>query len=326
MIFQKIFKQRIILSYSNQNFINNSFKTRFNIKTFSNQLHTAAKETFFVDSSENIKIEVSHYLPVKKTNYPPILFIHGGFLAAWSWDNFSQWFSNKGHECYALSFRGNGQSTKTPNRDKWWKLKELANDISVVTDDIITRTKDKPILVGHSMGGGILQKYLQDNHQKVSGGILFASVSPLLYKTSIFSTLTRKPDFLLIKSLLTLNPYLYIETPELMKKALFSSAYPDSMAKEIHPKLDKTCSVFAILEFLRPFVDPSKIKCPMIVIGAGEDALEDNIKHLEEIAEVYGVGYDIIDGSGHEIMLDLKWEFAANVIFDRIQERIVNKK
>src|SRR5438034_11425858 len=116
------------------------------------------------------------------------------------------------------------------------------------------------------MGGGILQKYLQDNHQKVSGGILFASVSPLLYKTSIFSVLTRKPDWLTIKALLTFNPYLTIETPELMKKAFFSSEFPDSMAKEIHPKLDKTCSVIAIFEFLKPFVEYSKIKCPMIVI------------------------------------------------------------
>src|SRR4051812_33598435 len=139
------------------------------------------------------------------------------------------------------------------------------------------------------MGGGITQKYLQDNHQKVSGGVLLASVSPLLYKTSIFSVLSRKPDWLTIKALLTLNPYLTIETPELMKKAFFSSAFPDSMAREIHPKLDKTCSVIGLFELLKPYVDYTKIKCPMIVIGAGEDALADNLKHIEETAEAYGV-------------------------------------
>lgn len=46
------------------------------------------------------------------------------------------------------SFRGNGQSTKTPIRDKFWKLRELANDISSVTDEITEKTKEKPILVG----------------------------------------------------------------------------------------------------------------------------------------------------------------------------------
>ncbi|GBC06254.1 hypothetical protein RclHR1_06710004 [Rhizophagus clarus] len=323
MIFQKIFKQRNVFSYSNNNFINKTFITRFNL----NRYYTTNKETFFVDSSDNIKIEVAHYLPAKQqANCPPILFIHGAFLAAWSWDNFSQWFSNKGYECFALSFRGNGQSTKTPKKDRFWKLKEFEDDVSSVTDDIIEKTKEKPILIGHSMGGGITQKYLQDNYQKVSGGVLLASVSPLLYKSGFFSTLSSKPDWPTIKALITLNPYAAIGTPELMKKAFFSSAFPDSMAEEIFQKLDKNCSIVGLFEFFSPFVDYKKIKCPMIVIGAGEDASVDNLKHIEETAEAYGVGYDIIEGSGHEIMLDLKWEEAANVIFDRIQERILNKK
>ncbi|CAB4489871.1 uncharacterized protein OCT59_011867 [Rhizophagus irregularis] len=321
MNLQKIFKQRNF-SFLNKNIINKSFTTKFNLSQFHTS-NTSNKETIFIDSSDNVKIEVIHYPPTKQTNYPPLLFIHGAFLAAWSWENFSNWFSNKGYECFSLSFRGNGQSTKTPIRDKFWTLEELVNDISSVTDEITEKTKEKPILVGHSMGGGLTQKYLQDNHHKVSGGVLLASVSPLINKSGIFSS---KVDWLTIKALLTLNPYLIIETPELMKKAFFSKAFPDSMAKEIHPKLDKNCSVVGLAEFSRSFVDYKKIKCPMIVIGAGEDALADNLKHVEETAEAYGVGYDMIEGSGHEVMLDLKWEDASNVIFNRIQERILNKK
>ncbi|CAG8486420.1 4846_t:CDS:2 [Funneliformis mosseae] len=107
------------------------------------------KETFFVDSCESIKIEVLHYPPANiNLNYPPILFIHGAVIAAWAWDNFCRWFSNKGHDCYAMSFRGHGQSTKTPKKDKWWSLNEITNDVSAVTDVIIARTGYKPILVG----------------------------------------------------------------------------------------------------------------------------------------------------------------------------------
>ncbi|CAI2191263.1 4503_t:CDS:2, partial [Funneliformis geosporum] len=56
------------------------------------------KDAFFVDSSENIKIEVLHYPPTNISNYSPILFIHGLFIAAWAWDNFCRWFSNKGYD------------------------------------------------------------------------------------------------------------------------------------------------------------------------------------------------------------------------------------
>ena len=129
-----------------------------------------------------------------------------------------------------------------------------------------------------------------------------------------------------LKSLITLNQYATVETPELMK-IFFSSAFPDSMAREIHPKLDKFKFVTGPLGFFKPFVDPSKIKCPMIVIGAKEDkALPENLKTVSETAEAYGVGFDMIGGVGHEIMLDLKWEDAANVVFNRIQEKIINNK
>ncbi|CAG8756581.1 10849_t:CDS:2, partial [Funneliformis caledonium] len=52
-------------------------------------------------------------------NYPPILFIHGVGVAARAWDNFCRWFSNKGYDCCAMSFRGHGQSTKTPKKEQW---------------------------------------------------------------------------------------------------------------------------------------------------------------------------------------------------------------
>ncbi|CAI2188431.1 661_t:CDS:1, partial [Funneliformis geosporum] len=47
---------------------------------------------------------------------------------------------------------------------------------------------------------------------------------------------------------------------------------------------------------------------------------------IKETAEAYGVGFDIIEGAAHNIMLDLTWEDAACVIFNRIQENIINKK
>ncbi|CAG8476150.1 13517_t:CDS:2 [Funneliformis caledonium] len=288
------------------------------------------KDAFFVNSSESIKFEVLHYPPANIiSNNPPILFIHGLSLAAWIWDNFCHWFSYKGHDCYAMSFRGHGQSTKTPKKDKWWSVNDITNDVSAVTDAIIARTGDKPVLVGHSIGGGIVQNYLKNNQQKVAGGVLFASFSPYIYKTSAFKY-TRKmfsntPILAILKALFTLNPYALIGTPELMKRFSFSKAFPDSMAKDIHPKLKKVSFITVWNELLKPFVEPSKIKCPMIVIGAEEDKLFD-LKIIKETAEAYGVGFDIIGGAAHNIMLDLTWEDAASVTFNRIQEKVVNKE
>src|SRR4051812_3596361 len=119
------------------------------------------------------------------------------------------------------------------------------------------------------MGGAVLQRYLQDNQQKVSCGVLYASITPYMYKNNVFSFILSRPNPLLsLKSLL--NP---VSTPELLKEEFFSSAFPYSMAREIHSKLDKTFSYAIAYQFLKPYVDPSKIKCPMVVIGAEEDNL-----------------------------------------------------
>ncbi|CAI2190460.1 1443_t:CDS:2 [Funneliformis geosporum] len=272
------------------------------------------KDAFFVDSNENIKIEVLHY-PLTNiiSNYPPILFIHGLYITAWAWDNYCRWFSNKGYDCYAMSL---------------WTLNDITNDVSVVTDAIITKTGDKPILVGHSLGGAVLQNYLKYNQQKVAGGVLFATLSPYSYKKDAFKqtrkSLSNTPILPILKALITLKPYALIGTPELLKKASFSKAFPDSMAKYIHPKLDKVSFINVLFEIYKPFVDPTKIKCPIIVIGAEEDKLFD-FKVIKETAEAYGVGFDIIEGAGHNITLDLTWEDAARIIFNRIQEKIVKE-
>ncbi|CAI2197792.1 10884_t:CDS:1, partial [Funneliformis geosporum] len=102
-------------------------------------------------------------------------------------------------------------------------------------------------------------------------------------------------------------------------------AFPDSMAKYIHPKLDKVSFINVYFEIYKLFVDSTKIKCPIIVIGAEEDIIFD-FKVIKETAEAYGIGFDIIEGAAHNIMLDLTWEDAARVIFNRIQEKIVNKE
>ncbi|CAB4489809.1 unnamed protein product [Rhizophagus irregularis] len=65
------------------------------------------------------------------------------------------------------------------------------------------------IFASHLMGEGITQQNLQDNHQKVSNGVLFATI----------------PSFRL--QLLMSYPYLMINTPGLMKKTFFSPAFPD---------------------------------------------------------------------------------------------------
>ena len=42
---------------------------------------------------------------------PPLLFVHGAYLAAWCWaEYFLPWFARAGYEAHAVSLRGHGAS------------------------------------------------------------------------------------------------------------------------------------------------------------------------------------------------------------------------
>ena len=87
----------------------------------------------------------------------PLLFVHGGDLAAWCWDeHFLGFFADKGFRAIAVSLRGHGAST----------LSQPLNSCSIAdyVDDVRT-TVDMldagPVLIGHSMGCNVVQKYLE---------------------------------------------------------------------------------------------------------------------------------------------------------------------
>lgn len=51
----------------------------------------------------------------KNTNveYPPMVFVHGSYYAAWCWaEHWLPFFSSSGHDCYAISLLGQVHSQK----------------------------------------------------------------------------------------------------------------------------------------------------------------------------------------------------------------------
>src|ERR1700735_3012442 len=87
----------------------------------------------------------------------PILFVHGANHEAWCWDeHFLDFFAGHGYRAVALSLRGHGGSPakKPVNR---CSIADYVDDLCSVVEGLPTA----PILVGHSMGGFIVQKYLE---------------------------------------------------------------------------------------------------------------------------------------------------------------------
>lgn len=102
-----------------------------------------------------------------------LLFLHGVCLGAWVWrNNFMTFHARQGFRCYALSLRGHGGSDGADNV-RHWRLRDFADDVAWAVD----RIGGPVVIVGHSMGGGVAQFYLQRGGQ-AAGLVLMASAPP----------------------------------------------------------------------------------------------------------------------------------------------------
>jgi pimeloyl-ACP methyl ester carboxylesterase len=106
------------------------------------------------------------------THPTPLLFVHGGWHAAWCWDeHFLDFFADNGYRALALSRRGHGGSSASkPIRTI--SIADYVEDVVTVAEGLPT----PPVVIGHSMGGFVVQKYLE-THQ-APAGVLLASIPP----------------------------------------------------------------------------------------------------------------------------------------------------
>jgi pimeloyl-ACP methyl ester carboxylesterase len=102
----------------------------------------------------------------------PLLFVHGGCHSAWCWDEgFLDHFADRGFQAAALSLRGHGGSSSDKSLHRC-SIADFVDDVDAVAVTLET----PPVLIGHSMGGFIVQHYLAKHHG--SAGVLMASIPP----------------------------------------------------------------------------------------------------------------------------------------------------
>ena len=92
-----------------------------------------------------------------ESDAPPLLFVHGAGHGAWCWaEHFLDFFAEHGFDSYALSLRGHGESGGR-ERLRWTSIADYVSDVEQVAAGL----PREPVLVGHSLGGRVVQKYLE---------------------------------------------------------------------------------------------------------------------------------------------------------------------
>jgi pimeloyl-ACP methyl ester carboxylesterase len=130
-----------------------------------------SREVRYVSRQTVVGAHRFHFLEWGDPAAPPVLLLHGGNQTAHSWDLVSLHLADRYH-IYALDQRGHGDSEWV--RDQDYSPQTMATD---ALDFIEQQGIESPIIMGHSMGGGVTMS-LAVREPQLAGALVFVDVAP----------------------------------------------------------------------------------------------------------------------------------------------------
>jgi pimeloyl-ACP methyl ester carboxylesterase len=240
-----------------------------------------------------------------------IVMIHGAFAGGWCFENFAHALAGQGWTCHApdLRFHEMGPTTVPDPRLATTSLADYTADMEA----FIHRLGERPVIIGHSMGGIIAQQLAAKGLARAL--VLLASVAPWgilpssdeeravavgLMSAGAFWTRSLNPCFPVAckDSLANLDPA--------SQRRVFDRLGPESgraLFELFFWMFDKSRA---------SDVDVHGIRCPVLVMAGAADKVISPVT-AGRIAQLFGqqVAFHVAPGHGHFLMLEPGWEDVA---------------
>ncbi len=244
----------------------------------------------------------------RPSGLPPVLLVHGAWHGAWCWDRgFMDRLADRGHDVAAVSLRGHGGSEGKE------AIAMRSHGIGGYVDDVARAAEtfdEDPVVVGHSMGGFVVQRYLSER-RRARAGVLMASVPPGGVLPLLMRLLRADPiGVARVHATLSCRPV--AGDVERAHRLFFSAGMPRAEVQR-HFGLMGDESFTAFLQLLRPRLDPSAVRVPTLVMEAGADAIFTRAE-ARATAGAYGSSSMCFQGMAHDMMLEAGWERVADAL------------
>ncbi len=243
-----------------------------------------------------------------------IVFIHGMYMSSLCWENWVTYFSTRGYQCLAPAWPGRDRPVEAlRNQDHDPQLANLTlNDVVRHYAGVIHSLPVKPVLIGHSMGGLVVQLLLQN--EEVAAGVAIDSAPPMGVLTTAWPFLKSNWPHI--------NPLVRLGNPVEMSFARFQYTFTNDMPlKAQHAAFDRYVvpeSRRVPRQSLGARVDFRRAHAPLLLIAGSNDHLIpaslNRTNYARYKASPSQTDYKEFAGRTHFIVGQEGWEDVAGYI------------
>ncbi|MBI4607685.1 MAG: alpha/beta hydrolase [Candidatus Rokubacteria bacterium] len=240
---------------------------------------------------------------------PPILFVHGMWGGSWYWANYLSAAADAGWEAWALNLRGHHGSRPGTDLGRVSVL-DYVQDVLDCLGQL-----GESVVVGHSMGGLIVQKVAE--RARVRATVALTSAAPRGIVVLRWPVLSRMFKYL--------GPMLgaraFVASRADADALVLNRLPPDRQAWVYERLVAESGRAARELAFGLIDVQAAAVRCPFLVVGAEHDAITP-VGVQRRIARKYGARYLELPGHAHMLMLEAGWEVPFKEILDWVEGAI----
>ena len=250
-------------------------------------------------------------------NYrPPLLFVHGAWHGAWCWKPLMKYLSEKGFNSYAIDLPGHGR-----RQSEGVSGLGIMDYVATLESTVTEFAPAKPILLGHSMGGLIVQKYLEKN--KAPATVLIAPCPAM--GSSLDLPIKYALHYFVAGLTATLGRTTAIRNQAMCQRLFFNQISPERL--ETHFRKLGLESSRAIRQMVLPFF---KLKAdritstPVAVVAAGFDYFF-KFKILQSWAEESKYDFLPFEKAAHNLLSKPEEFNLGERVYDWLDQKITTK-
>ncbi len=251
-------------------------------------------ETYTVARTLEDGIERVVYRPKDRRYETPIVMQHGMWHGAWCWASWQALLATWGWEVHAHSLPGHGASPE----QRPIRLCTLDYYLKFLKAEI-DQLPQRPVVIGHSMGGALIQWYLKYVGDLPAAVLVAPWGSHSMIRDGLLPLVKRDPLCIPLMMAswdatpMVLDP-LHAAQSLLGAQSLIT---PEDLFAKLGPE-----SALILYQHNPPFWQPpTNIRTPLLWIAAQADTLLPE-RIQRESADYYGADYVVVEQSGHNVM------------------------